>query len=253
MRFGAMDGVLGRNDAEAFARARRLGLDGVEVNLRVAELRDAACARPAALRRLSEEQSLAIPSLCLGEHNSGGVATWWRGSDAEEEIRLAIDWAGRLGAETLLVPFFFFNEPKGAAHRKALAERLRPLVELAATRGVTIAYEGVLPARHLLEMAGLVGTGGFGVYFDVANAAWCDLDPAAEILALGALLRQCHAKEATAFTGDARLGEGRVDHAACAAALRSIGYDRWIVLETPGGADDDIARDIAFARRTYGP
>ena len=104
----------------------------------------------------------------------------------------------------------------------------------------------------MVEMARQIGSDHFGVYYDVANTTWCDRDAPAEIRALGSLLRQAHAKEAKVFTGDARLGTGRVDHAACAVALKAIGYDRWIVLETPGGSDAEITGDLAFARKTYG-
>jgi sugar phosphate isomerase/epimerase len=250
VKIGVMDGVLGGDDAAAFERAARLGAKGVEVNLRLAELRQAGHRRRDELRRLAAFTGVPIPSACLGEHNNGGLATWWRGSEAEEEVRQAVRWCARIGAQTLLLPFFFMNEPKGQAHRRAVAERLKPLCEDADSQGVVIAFEGVLPASQLHEMAAHIGRG-FGVYFDVANAAWCDMDPAAEIRALGSLLQQCHAKEAKVFTGDARLGEGRVDHAACAAALREVGYDRWIVLETPAGTDAQVGADQEFARKVY--
>jgi sugar phosphate isomerase/epimerase len=253
MKLGAMDIVLGNGaDAANFERARRLGLAGVEVNLRVAELKQPDCGRPGELAKLSEKHGVAIPSLVLGEHNSGGLATWWRGREADEEVSAALRWGALLKAKTLLVPFFFLNEPKGKTHRAAVAERLKPLCGEAERGGVVLAFEGVLRAEHLKEMADLIGSPAFGVYFDVANITWCDLDPVAEIRALGSLIRQVHAKEAKVFTGDARLGEGRVDHVACAAALREIRYDRWLVLETPGGGDEEVARDIAFARRVYG-
>lgn len=253
MKLGAMDNVLGNGtDAANFERARRLGLAGIEVDLRVAELKQPDLARPEELAKLAEKHGMMIPSLVLGEHNNGGLATWWRGCEADEEVSAAIRWCALLKAQTLLVPFFFMNEPKGKTHRMAVAERLKPLCAQAERAGVTLAFEGVLQAEHLKEMAHLIHSPAFGVYFDVANTTWCDYDPAAEIRALGPLIRQVHAKEAKVFTGDARLGEGRVDHIACAAALREIHYDRWLVLETPKGSDEEVTKDIAFAQRVYG-
>ncbi len=252
MKFGIMDAVLGtKTDTDAFARAARIGVDGIEINLRVADLKNPSDRRADALRELAQQHRLAIPSTVLGEHNSGGVATWWRGADAEDEIRLAIDFTAAVGAKVLLVPFFFFNEPRGRAHRTAAAERIKPLAAHAHKLGVSFAFEGVASARHLLEMAATIDSPAFGIYFDMGNATWCDFDAPGEIRTLGSLIHQSHAKDAATFTGDARLGQGRVDHDACARAFREIGYDRWIVLETPAGTDEQIATDLAYARKVY--
>lgn len=248
MKFGAMDGVIGKADVDTLQRAKRLGFDGVEINLKISDLETDRW------KRLAGEAlalGLEIPSAVLGEHNSGGLATWWRGKDADEEVAAAVRATADLGASTLLVPFFFFNEPKGRTHRDAVANRLKPLCASAATLGVVIAFEGVVPAEHLIEMSQLIASPAFGVYVDPANMTWCDMDAPTQIRQLGNLVRQVHGKEAATYTGDARLGKGRVDHAACKQALREIGYDRWIVLETPGGTDDEVGGDLAFARKTY--
>jgi sugar phosphate isomerase/epimerase len=252
MKFGVMDAVLGtKTDADAFARAKRIGCDGIEINLSIKHLRDASDPRAAELQQLTQQHALPIPSTVLGEHNSGGLATWWRGRDADEEVRLALDFTARVGARVLLVPFFF-NEPKGKTHRDAVAERLKPLAAHADKIGVELAFEGVNRAEHLVEMARQIASPAFGVYFDMANVTWCELDAPNEIRTLGTLVKQSHAKEAKTFTGDARLGAGKVDHAGCATAFKSVGYDKWLVLETPSGTDQEIAGDLATARRFYG-
>jgi sugar phosphate isomerase/epimerase len=248
MKFCAMDVVIGKADATTLRRARHLGMDGIEINLTIRELGSDRWKR---LADDARELELEIPSAVLGEHNSGGIATWWRGKDADDEIAGALHATAELGATTLLVPFFFFNEPKGRSHRAAVANRLKPLCETAEALEVVIAFEGVLPTEHLIEMSQSIASPAFGVYVDPANITWCDMDAPTQIRQFGKLVRQVHGKDASTFTGDARLGRGRVDHAACAQALREIGYDRWIVLETPGGSDDEIASDLAFARKTY--
>lgn len=248
MKLGIMDDVLGRS-SDPIARAKSLGFEGIEINLKVAELSDERLYRQIADR--AQAAGVEIASTVLGEHNSGGLATWWRGSEAEQEVLGALRATRSIGASTLLLPFFFFNEPKGKTHRSAVAQRLKPLCDAAQSLGVVIAFEGVTASAQLVEMAGQIGSPAFGVYFDPANMTWCDFDAASEIRTLGPLLRQIHAKDANTFTGDARLGKGRVDHAACAAALESIGYDRWIILETPGGTDAEIASDLNFARSVY--
>ena len=238
-----MDKVVGKTRPEAFARAAELGFDGVEVNLTADDLAD-----DGPLRRDVEASPVAVPSLVLGQHNHGGLAAPWLAEKAATEIETAVALCSKLSIKTLLVPFFFWNEPKGERHRAMVAANLKPLAKSAAEQGVTLAFEGVLPAAHLVEMAERIGDG-FGVYYDPANLAWCDLDPAAEFRTLGPLVVAAHAKDAADFTGDARLGEGRIDHASVAAAMREVGYDGWLTLETKGG--DATADELEFARRVY--
>jgi len=252
MKLASMDSVLkAANDADAFAKAKSLGLDGIEINLKLAGLRDPTSARPTRLRELAAEHDLDLASMVLGEHNSGGIATWWRDRSADDEVRRAVEWCSDIGAQTLLLPFFFFNEPKGRTHRAAVAERLKPHCERAAELKVVIAFEGVLTAEQLLEMANAIDSPGFGVYYDPANATWCDHDVASEIRALGKLIRQMHIKDAKTFTGDVPAGEGRVDWKGVVAALDAIGFDRWLSLETPPGPIESIAKSVAFARKTF--
>ena len=221
----------------------------MEIVLNIKEMRDAKSERVAKLRELSATHGLPVSSCVLGEHNNGGIATWWRDiNETSDEVRLAINWCVSLGAETLLLPFFFSNEPKGFTHRAVVVERLKPLCVYAAEKNVVIAYEGVQSAEQLLEMAKQIDSPAFGVYYDPANATWCDYDAAAELRLLGKLVRQMHIKDAQVFTGDVPAGEGRVDWPAVAAALNAIEFDRWLALETPPAS---IEQDIAFARRTF--
>jgi sugar phosphate isomerase/epimerase len=59
-----------------------------------------------------------------------------------------------------------------------------------------------------------------------------------------------HVKD-TPGAGQAPLGAGVVDWAACRRALLDIAYDGWYVLETPPGDDpvDAAARYLDFTRR----
>ena len=56
-----------------------------------------------------------------------------------------------------------------------------------------------------------------------------------------------HAKD----TDRQMLGDGRVDFDSVDAAIREIGYDGWIVLETPTGDDPMAAnaQNLAFIRK----
>jgi sugar phosphate isomerase/epimerase len=149
------------------------------------------------------------------------------------------------------VPCFFRGDIVTEAQRARATAAFRELCPLAHERGVTLCYEGTLPAAAIRAMAEQVGSPGFGCYFDLANVVWRGMDTATEIRALGPLVRQVHMKETWVGPGDVHPGLGRVDYQEAAAALREIGYDGWLVLETPVAPDPLVARDISFARRVF--
>ncbi len=149
------------------------------------------------------------------------------------------------------MPFFARGELDGAESVERCAAAFRALCPLAATRGVTLLYEGTLPADEVLRLAALVDSRAFGCYFDLANAVVDGLDTATEIRALRGLVRRVHLKDTHARTGDCRPGLGRVDFAETARALAEIDYDGWLVLETPAAPLELVGRDLAFARSVF--
>ncbi len=252
MKYGVCDWILGgTDDAARFSRAKSLGLDGIEINLPLRDLANPA-GRVEELKRLAGSTGLAIPSMCIGEHNGKGlIANVDRGGAVSDEIAAAIDCCAAVGAATLLVPFFGSNEPRNFVQRRDVAEKLRPLCRRAEQCGVVIAFEGTLPAAQMAQMAHRIASPAFGVYFDLANCVWVDQDGPREIRELGSLVRQVHMKESRYGTGDARPGDGRVNYPESARALREIGYDGWLVLETPNGTDEQVRADLAFTRQFW--
>ena len=249
-----MSTVLGGDgDADVFERARGLGFAGVEIVLGRAELRSRTPTRLDALHRAKESSGLEIPSLVLGEHNSGGLADADLGvaEAAAQDVRDAIGWARELGAGAVLVPFFLRGELRSDADVARAEAAFRALCPEAAACGVTLLYEGMLPAARVHRLAEGVGSEGFGCYFDLANPLGRGLDAATEIRALAELVRQVHVKDGHVKPGDCRPGLGRVDFAETERALEEIGFDGWIVLETPPGPPPLVARDLSFTRAAF--
>lgn len=256
IQFGAMDYLLPPADAqEQFALARQLGFAGVEVGLTRAALRAEGAPRLAALCAAMQSTGARIPSLVLGEHNDGGIgsADAAVADAAAEDIREAILWADALGAPIILVPFFFAGAIDDPAASDRAAAFFRQLCPLAEARGVTLAYEGTLPAARIHALAASIDSPAFGCYFDLANVVWLGMDTPTEIRALGTLIRQVHMKESLVGPGDVRPGQGRVNYAGSAAALQEIGYQGWVVLETPSGTPEEVQEDLAFTRRVFAP
>jgi L-ribulose-5-phosphate 3-epimerase len=232
-------------DDALFRETRRLGFRGVEVGLS-----RRAPDRLESLGRAQRETRVAVPSLVLGEHSDlGGIADAdpARAEEARGDVERAIEWAAELDAGAILVPFFGRAELQDDADLERAAAAFRPLCELAGERGVELCYEGTLPAERICALAESIGSRAFGCYFDLANVVVRGMDSATELRALGRLVRRVHFKDARVRTGDCPPGLGRVDFAECALALDELGYDDWVVLETPPGPPELVARDLAFA------
>jgi sugar phosphate isomerase/epimerase len=253
MRIGVLNTVIGGADEpETFARARWAGFAGVELDLVRAELRSAECLRRYAAA--ARESGLAVPSLVLGEHNLGGIASADKAvaAEASRDVRDAIAWAAELGARVILVPFFSHALLCSDDDVARAAEAFSSLCEPAAANGVSLCYEGLLSAERIGALAREVSSPAFGCYADLANPLRVALDPAAELRALGALVRQVHVKDVRASDGGlAHPGQGDVDFAACAAALAEIGYDGWLVLETPTAPPPVVSRDLVFTEVAF--
>lgn len=253
MRAAVMDQVLAPY-AEPFGAAARLGFAGVEIGLVREDLRSPGRERLAELRRRREASALEIPSLVLGEHSDGGGiadADPQVAEAAAEDVRQALAWAAELGAGAILVPFFGRGELVSDADLDRSAVAFRALCPLAAQQDVTLAYEGTLPAERVRLLAERVDSLAFGCYFDLANAVGRGLDPATEIRTLGRLVRRVHVKDTRARPGDCPPGLGQVDFAECARALQEIGYDGWLVLETPPAPSPVVGRDLSFTRSAF--
>jgi sugar phosphate isomerase/epimerase len=227
-----------RDDGELFRHAKELGFAGVEVILP---------ARLESLRAAQAETGLDVPSLVLGEHSDrGGVADPDPAvaSAAADDVRQAMQWAHELGADALLVPFFGRAELRDGNDVARAAGALRPFCD----GPVQVLFEGTLPAEGIRELAAQVSSPQFGCYLDVANVVVRGMDTATELRALGELVRRVHVKDGRAKVNDCVPGFGFVDFAATARALDEIGYEGWIVLETPPGPPELVARDLSYVR-----
>ena len=255
MRAAVMDVVIGGgDDEEVFARAKRAGFAGVEVVVTRSDLGSSG-ERLEGLRRAKQGAGLEIPALVLGEHNEeGGIAdaSPEASSRAHVDVQHAIAWARELGTDVILIPFFKRAELVSDADDDRAAAAFQALCPGAAEHGVSLCFEGSLPADRIASLAARVRSNAFGCYFDLANPlAHKGLDVPTEIRALADLITRVHVKDTRVRTGDCRPGTGRVDFAECALALSEIGYAGWLTLETPPAPPPLVSRDLSFTRSMF--
>ena len=194
----------------SLARWRRVR-DRRPVRLRGVELSVAepGCARTTGTCSATGSEtarSRSTRSCSASTTTAGSLTPIPRSPAAAEDVRLAVARAAELGADVVLVPFFLRGELVGEDAFDRCAVAFASLCPVAAARGVTLCFEGLLPAREIRHLAERVGSSGFGCYFDLANPLRRGLDSPTELRALGGLIRRVHVKELRVAPGDVRPG-----------------------------------------------
>ena len=161
-------------------------------------------------------------------------------------LKHLIETCPKIGSDVILVPFFGGGSIKPEDITSPIfIGGLKEVAEVAETHRVYLALESTLSATDHLRVLAQVKSPYVKVYYDVGNATNFGYDAPKEIRQLGSEIIQIHVKD----TGG-NLGEGKVDFPAASDAMRAIGYDRYLVLETPSGDDasDSAARNLAFTK-----
>jgi sugar phosphate isomerase/epimerase len=250
MKYGIRDGLLGRDLTwqQRFALAKEIGFDGIEITAGENYREHLLWSREGveSFKRLSQETGVAVSSLSPGFWQSRGFHTDNR-AEGKEVLEYLIPVCRELGADVILVPFFGNHKLTSEdVHNASLIEGFQHIAPLASEYNVRLALECTLDAPDLKHLVEHVGSAYVGVYYDVGNATSFGYTPADEIRALGDAIFMIHSKD----TGGKMLGEGTVDFVAARAAIRAIGYDGWLVLETPAGENPAEAarRNLQFTR-----
>jgi len=260
-------------DPEQIPKAAEAALNGIQVSLgRTPEeiiLRD-----PGVRRRyldLGRQYHISFHSVALGLLNTYPLATDPR---AAVWIIDAVETAAALGAGNVLMAFFsngdlrlkdeggeFINESEGpfasyrlnGDHVTSVVETLKQIVPRARDAGVLLGLENTITAAQNLQIIDRVGSEWLQVYYDVGNSTGNGYDVPSELRAIGNdRLCEVHLKDwNTTLLGS---DDASVDMAGAAAALRDIGYDKWLVLETSGRDEhfmEDTRANVAWAKRTF--
>ena len=260
MKFGARNGVLRQPLEKVFDEAARLGFDGVELDVggNYADTMLWNANGRKELRDLSEKSGAELASVCLGVMWGTSLAN--PAPDVQEEakniITDSVKFCRELGAEFILVPITPFRggDINSDQAVKNWIEALKPCAPTAEEYEVILAVEnvggGVCPsAKRQMEIIEGVNSPFVQAYYDFGNGLSLGNDPIEEINLLGKHIAAVHAKA----PGGTYLGEGDLDFDAVAEALKGIGYDGYIILET--AATDNPAeaasKNLAFLKKLF--
>jgi len=249
MKTGIRNGSLGQDWLGAIEVAARLGYDGVELDVG-ADYADSLMWRTGGCAEISAaaaDNDCAVASLCLG--------ALWRispanrdeqvRSEARELIKASAGIAAELGAKWILLPVTPGGEEVGQEESvERWIDEMKQVAGAAEEAGISYCLENVgrgcgKSAADLTRLVRGIDSPAVGVYYDIGNAVAFENDPVAEIGALRDAIGIVHVKDHSNL-----LGQGDVPIPACLRALRALGYDDWLVLET--SPTDDPGHAGAF-------
>jgi sugar phosphate isomerase/epimerase len=249
-RIGACDWSLGmRGRTEAFAVAKKLGLDGVQVSMGGVD-NDLQLRRPdvqQAYREASAAAGVQIGGIALDVMNQ---VPYKSDSRTEQWVSDTVDVAKALGVRVVLLfdKGDLRDDPAGQAE---VIRRLKAVAPKAEKSGVVLGIESWLSAVDLMRILDAVQSSGVRVYYDLANSTQMGYDILAEIRQLGReRICEFHAKE-NGFL----LGQGRIDFPAVRKALDEIQYTGWLQIEgaVPKGAQtiESHEQNVRFMRTHF--
>lgn len=254
MKFGAMDYVLAKPWTEVFDEAARLGFDGVELMMRMDTFYASEVWSPNGRKALMERSrgaGVEIASVCMG-----GVAGLMTDPEKHEEgVKVLADlrrFCDRLDSRVILFPMAKQSDQSEAEAMRLWRDGFIAAFERSADAKALVGMESVgqigRSAEQLLATIEAVGSPVLGVYFDVGNAAYQGMDPVEQMEKLGKHVVQIHAKEI-----GAEMGEGKLNFPAIFGAIKKIGFDGYLVLETEAGEDPaaNAARNLAFVKEHF--
>jgi len=249
-RIGVCDWTIGkRTDPGAFAAAKKIGLDGVQVDFGGGE-KDPPLFDPELQNRYAEEikaQDIRIASLAMGVLND---VPYKSDARAEKWVDKAIDTAQAMRQRIILLAFFGKGDLKNDAQgTEAVVSRLKNIASKAEKARVTLGIESWLSAEEHLAILDRVGSPAVQVYYDVANSHKMDYDIYKEIRTLGKHICQVHAKDY-----DDLYGKGSIDFKRVREALDEAGYRGWLVMEgtkMPLGVEESCKYDAEYLRTIF--
>jgi sugar phosphate isomerase/epimerase len=252
MKYGIRDGMLREPLETLFTVAKNIGFDGIEYCIG-GDYKDSLLWKedgPEKLKALADKDGVEISSLSPGVFSSLNpvIPDDAKRAEGREMLTHVIEVCPPLDTDSILVPMF----PRDVAEWteetwRMLVDGFKPLAEVAEKHKVFLDLETTFNADQLLMIIDRIGSEYVKVYYDVGNCTNRGFDAPAELRQLGDQIGMIHIKD----TDRAMLGGGRVDFKGVDAAIREIGYDGYLVLETPSGDDPKAAaaQNLAFIKK----
>ncbi len=252
VKIGACDWTLGkRTDPAALEIAKRIGLDGIMVDVGNWK-QDLPLRKPELQKKyleMSKQIGIPVSSLALGTLNEIPLKSDPR---AEQWLADSVDVLKAMGLTVVLVPFFgngdLRNDKPGTDAVVAALKRVAPKAEKA---GVILGLESWLSAEQHVDIIDRVGSSAVQVYYDVGNSQKAGYDIFKEIRSLGKRICEFHAKD-----NDELYGKGTMKFPEVRRAMEDISYSGWMQIEgtkMPLGIEASVRADLDYLRGVFPP
>lgn len=248
-RIGACDWTLGKRcKPEALEFAKKLGLDGVQVDVGGPDnfpLFDPGVQQQylAAMKATG----MQVPSLGACLMNS---YPYFSDPRAQDWLSSTIDACTALGATAILLPFFGKGDLIGKTKElETTIVKLKEIAPKAEAKKVKVLVESYLDAPTLRKLVDAVASPFVGVYYDVGNTTQRGYSNAEEIKLLGSSIGEFHAKDYKAL-----YGKGEVNFPAVRQAMDAVGYRGWLHMEgtkMPLGLEKSCQADAEYLRTVF--
>ena len=238
-----------RTDPAALEVAKRIGLDGVMVDMGSLEdnLRLRRPEVQKSYRDLASQTGVAVSSIALVLLNDIPLK---KDPRAERWLADSVDVCNALHVNVVLVPFFGNGDLRGdKAGTDAVVEAFKRVAPKAEKGGVILGVESWLSADEHVEILKRVDSPAVQVYYDMGNSQKAGYDVAKEIRFLGKRICEFHAKDY-----DDLYGKGTMNFPAVRRAMDDIGYRGWMQIEgvkTPLGVEESVRYDLNYLRGIF--
>jgi L-ribulose-5-phosphate 3-epimerase len=248
-KIGACEWNLGKGDPSSLDVAKKIGLDGVQINMGSAA-NDMHLRNPEVQKAYLEAMKrtgLGVGSLAMGELNNIPLKSDPRAAAWLED---AIDVCKAMNIP-IVMPACFSKGDLDMAKTDEIDQLVKVLKSASAKAekaGITIGLENYLSAKDNLKILDRVGSPALSVYYDVGNPTDKGYDVYEEIPLLGKRICEFHFKDANFM-----LGQGRIDFAKVRKAIDAIQYSGWIQIEAaaPHGLIADYRAHYKFIRSHF--
>jgi L-ribulose-5-phosphate 3-epimerase len=235
------------DEHELLTTVAELGLDGIEPYLDSAK--DHWLQRPSdkvkEFAQLAGQMGLSVPSVAVGIFNNNPALIEREGADsAVDIIHRTLEFTAAIGARIMLLCTFIQSHPDSEDKKANLLEVIRRIEPKARELGIVIALESPLSATELAALVDEAYSDCVGVYYDLGNAIALGFDPVQEIKILNHRIRAVHIKDSINKLGGLHLGQGSLDLNSGIEALKGVGYQGWLILETPCQSRTALEQDI---------
>lgn len=185
--------------------------------------------------------------------HTGGFGNPETREERIETLKWALDRTRTLGLKNLMLHAGFIPEP-GDPARKAMLDTLAKAAQLAADKGITLAFETGQETADLLRLTlDELKCPNLKVNFDPANMLLYDMgDPIRAVRILGKDIVSVHLKDAkrplvkNQWGEEVRLGDGEVDIPAFLKALADVEFDGPLNVEREVGDQKGRMLDVAY-------